>query len=268
MQLIQFPRTFAALSRAGLALVMLAIALLGSVRPASAAFVSATAVGSGVQFHGQNGLPLTWNIYMSVSPIQFSGGKPLFPVGASIKSAFSSGAQTTFDPFIGGLFPNTTMNYIVDAGGTFLTGSVKTKQRSMTVTFNQFTISNDSDSSGAGELMYHFRVAGVYHPELDFRKDVSSPTTFGVSKSVVGLLNGLPSVPLAVEVQDDDCTFSTCFRPADFTSGSDADNDWATAKTTISSVADQSNFISKTVTFSVNGAVGFTVSALVQVTYF
>jgi len=116
--------------------------------------------------------------------------------------------------------------------------------------------------------MYHFRVAGVYRSALDFRKDVSSPTSFTVSQTVPGLLNGLPSVPLALEIQDDDCTFSTCFRAADFTSGSDADNDWATAKFTISSLSDQTNTVSKTVTFSVNGAVGFTVSALVQVAYF
>jgi hypothetical protein len=269
MQLFHFPRSLAGLARAGLAFIMLAMALLGSARPASAAgFVSATAVGSGIQFHGQNGVPITWSVSVSVSAIDFSGSIPVFPAGATVKGSSTPGTQTTFDPFVGGLFPNTTFNYIVRADGTYHTGSVKTKQRSMTITFNQFTISNDSDSTGAGELKYHFRVAGVYRSALDFRKDVSSPTSFTVSQTVPGLLNGLPSVPLAVEVQDDDCTFSTCFRTADFTSGSDADNDWATAKFTISSLSDQTNTVSKTVTFSVNGAVGFTVSALVQVAYF
>jgi hypothetical protein len=269
MYRIQFPRSLAGFARASVAFIMVALALLGSVHSAAAAgsTVTATAIGSGIQFHGRAITSITWELSVSTSSIITSGGTPSFPSTAKVTFFRSTAAQATFDPFAGGLSPNTTYNYIMRANTTYHTGSVKTKQRSMNVTFNQITITNDSDSTGAGELMYHF-FAASYHPELDFRKDVSSPTTFTANKTIPNILNGQPKVVLAVEVQDDDCTFSTCFRPADFTNGSDGDNDWATAVSTIDSISDQSNSITKTVNLSVNGAVGFKVSALVQVTYF
>jgi hypothetical protein len=268
MQLVHFPLSFARMARAGMALVMLALALLTSARPAAAASASVQPLGSGFQFHAKNAVAVTWDIAVSPSPIAFIGSTPVFPTGADVTRANTSFLQTTFDPFIGGLLPNTTYNYIVRAGSDYTTGSIKSLQRSVVVTFNSITVSNDSDDLGKGELTYQFKVNGVYRSALDFFRATSSGETFNPNRSVSGLINGGKTIPLAVEVQDDDCDFSTCVRPADFTSGSDSDNDWATAVATIRFTTDQSNSFSKTVSYSVSKAVGFNGTALVQVLYF
>ena len=137
----------------------------------------------------------------------------------------------------------------------------------MTVSFNSITVTNDSDSSGKGELTYNFKVDGVYRSALTFFRGTSSPETFNPNRSV-NLVDGRATIPFLVEVQDDDCDFSTCvMEPPDFRSGSNSDHDWATAGNSIVFTNDNSNSISKTVPYSVNSFVGFNGTVLVSVSY-
>jgi hypothetical protein len=268
MQRIHFSRSLNSITRAALALLMLALALLGSARPAAAASnISATPLASGFSVRAHSDTSVTWELQVSSSPV-LQGSQPLF-LNAIITYASSQGsAQTDFVPFVGGLVPNTTYNYILKAGNTYTYGVLgKTLHRSVVVSFNSITVSGDSDSVGKGELTYQFKVNGVYHPELDFFRATSSGETFNPGKFVSNLIDGGATMPLAVDVQDDDCEFSTCVRKADFTSGSNSDNDWATAAASIDFSAQQVNSFNKTVSYSVNKAVAFNGTALVKVLY-
>jgi hypothetical protein len=267
MQLIHFPRSLTAIARAGLAFAMLALVLLGSVRPAAAAAsISVTPLASGFQVRATNSTPVTWDLQVSDSPV-LQGSEPLF-LNAIITRASTGSPNASFAPFIGGLKPNTTYNYILKAGTTYTFGVLgKTLHRSVVVVFDNITVSGDSDSTGKGELTYQFKVNGVYHPELDFFRATSSGESFNPNKFVTNLIDGGATMPLAVEVQDDDCEFSTCVRKADFTSGSNLDNDWATAAATITFSDRQVNSFEKRVAYSVDKAVSFKGTALVKVFY-
>jgi hypothetical protein len=272
MQLIHFPRSLTAVARLGLALVMVALTLLGSARSAAAAttpFITRT--GSGFRFSSSNNTAVIWTVKAGTKePIFDANANLVFPSGSNVVTVSSgSSALTSFDRFIGGLIPNTTYFYILRAGSAESKGKLGTTlQRNMTIDFNTYTITNDSDDFGSGELLYHFQVNGVHRSELDFFNFADNTgETFVLSRKAF-LTNGPARVPLKVEVQDDDCAFSTCVRPADFTSGSDADNDWATASASVSGVSDESSPVTKIVPMSVNGAVGFKVTVFVQVTYF
>jgi hypothetical protein len=180
----------------------------------------------------------------------------------------SGSSQASFDPFIGGLRPNTFYYYILRAGTTQSSGTLGTTlHRTVVVNFNSITITNDSDSTGKGELTFNFRVNGAYIPSLDFSLDLEDVVTINPTRSATKF-DGRETMPLQVEVQDDDCDFSTCvMSPPDFRSGSNSDNDWATAGTTITFTNDNTNSVSKTVSYAIDSFVGFNGTALVNVTY-
>jgi hypothetical protein len=271
MQLIHFPRSLTAIARAGLAFVMIALTLLGSVRPAAAATNPIiNRIGSGFEFHVNNGsAAVTWSVQAGTKqPVFDANGILVFPSGSNVVTRSSgSSSQTSFDPFIGGLRPNTLYFYILRAGSTQSSGTLGTTlHRTVVVNFNSTTITNDSDSTGKGELTFNFRVNGAYIPALDFSLGLEDVVTINPNRSATKV-DGQATMPLQLEVQDDDCSLSTCVRPADFTTGSDSDNDWATAGTSITFTTINTNSASKTVSYTIDSFVGFNGTALVNVTY-
>src|SRR5215212_748485 len=106
MQLIHFPRSLTAIARASLAFVMVALALLGSARSAAAATTPViNRVGSGFEFHVKNSTAITWTVQAGTKAPVFDANANLsFPSGSNVVGRSSNGiAQTSFDPFIGGL---------------------------------------------------------------------------------------------------------------------------------------------------------------------
>jgi hypothetical protein len=245
MYLVHFPRSLTAIARAALAFVMLALTLLGSARSAIAATTitvsSIQPVASGFQFTASTGDNARWELQMSTGSIQFNGSTPYFSSGLTKK--YDPYINSNYSWFANDLFPARAYNYIVKV--TMLSGpdtnmvfyksgyAGTTLHRKVNIAFDTITVTNDSDSSGAGELTYDFQVNGSYMSTWRFYRQTSSPVTFSISKSVFGLTDGGSYIPLKVEVQDDDCSFSTCVRAADFTQGTNSDNDWLTAKSGI-----------------------------------
>src|SRR3954447_17337900 len=148
MQLIHFSRSLTAFARLGLAFVMLALALLGRARPAAAASVNAAPSGSGFNISGVgNGQILAYGLQQ---PFINSSGSLTWPSGANVKNMFGNGSTILF---LGGLRPNTT--YYWALGNSYGTLG-KTLQRRVDISFDAITVTNDSDSTGAGELYYFF----------------------------------------------------------------------------------------------------------------
>jgi hypothetical protein len=272
MQLIHFPRSLAGLARASLAFIMLALALLGNAHPAAAASNPIiTPAGSGFKFHATNSTPVEWWVEAGTKPpVYDANGNLVFPSGSRVANLAGGASSTNFDTFIGGLAPNTFYYYILRAGSSSSQGTLGTTlHRSVTVNFNSITVTNDSDSTGQGELTYNFKVNGVYRPGLTFYRATSSGDTFNPGKSVTNLIDGGATIPLQVEVQDDDGSFSTCVMdPPDFKYGSNSDNDWTTATAKIDFTVYQANSFNKTVPYSADIYVGFKGTAVVSVSYF
>jgi hypothetical protein len=272
MHLVHFPRSLTSIARVGLALVMVALTLLGSAhRVAAASTPVITRAGSGFKFHATNSTPVEWWVEAGAKPPVFdANGNLVFPSGSRVANLAGGASSTNFDTFIGGLAPNTFYYYILRAGSSSSQGQLGvTLHRTVTVSFNSITVTNDSDSTGKGELTYNFKVNGVYRSALDFYRATSSGETFNPNKFVTNLLDGGATMPLAVEVQDDDCEFSTCvISPPDFRSGSDSDNDWTTATAKIDFTVHQDNSFSMTVPYSASIYVGFKGAAVVSVSYF
>ena len=184
-----------------------------------------------------------------------------------MKYIIGNGSSVTF---LGGLRPNTT--YYWGLGGNSYGTLGKTLQRRVDITFNSITVTNDSDSSGAGELYYFFKVNGVYHSELNFYRRTSSPDTFNPGKSISGIFNGDAYMPLLVEIVDDDCTFSTCKPTPTFSRyGDNGDFEWATAGqgAAIDFSNLQTNYVQFQKSYSANEFVmAFSGTALVTVWYY
>jgi len=263
MKLIYFPRSFAGLARAGLAVIMLALALLGSARPAAAASVNAAPSGSGFNISGVgNGQILFYGLQQ---PYINSNGVLTWPSGTDVKYTFGNGSTILF---LGGLRPNTTYHWAL--GNSYGTLG-KTLQRRVDISFNAITVTNDSDSTGAGELYYFFKANGVYHSELDFYRSTSATVTFNPNRSISAIFNGNAFMSLAVELVDDDCTFSTCkpTNPTFSRYGDNGDFEWATGATSIDFSSVNTNYVQKTVSYSANEFVmAFSGTALVTVWYY
>lgn len=172
------------------------------------------------------------------------------------------------------LKPNTTYWYTVKATGNGPAvwhdyGTIKTKQRYVTVTWTTLNLFDDSDLGGAGELTFHMRANGGSATKVlsgnfnsgYYRDDLSA------SKVITG-----GDVTNTVEVRgyDDDCDFSTCtLSDSVWTTGSNGDLDWGTAKATFTVPY---TYGSGTWTASVGqgsgvGTLGFTASGTWNVRY-
>jgi hypothetical protein len=260
MQRIHVHHSLVRITRISLALVMLALALMATARPAAAASISATRTGSGFQI---SGLGKEYLFYGLKQPYRNSYGRLAWPSGSNDQYVFGTGSTI----FVGGLRPNTTYYWMVgDSFGTLGT----TLQRRVDVSFNSITVTNDSDSSGAGELYYFFKVNGVLHSELNFYRSTSATVTFNPGKSVTGIENGGEYIDLAVELIDDDCTFSTCkpTNPTFTRYGDSGDFEWGTGYGSINFKDIQANFDQRTVKYGANVVMAFEGSALVSVAYF
>src|SRR5262245_11412659 len=107
--------------------------IVGSNRPIAAAglLVEVDPVGSGLQFHASSPFAVDWEIQVSLGSIVSDPFPPHFPTGGTlpprIQRFTSNGTiQTSFAPAVSSLLPNTTYNYIVRAGTSFATGSIRT----------------------------------------------------------------------------------------------------------------------------------------------
>jgi hypothetical protein len=262
MHLVHFPRSLTAFARLGLALVMVALVLLGNVRPAAASSISATRSGSGFQISGL-GSQILW--YGLKQPYTDSSGTLVWPSGSNVKYIIGNGSSVQF---LGGLRPNTTY-YFETASGYGTLGT--TLQRRVDITFNSIHMYNDSDSTGKCECYHFFKVNGVYHSELNFYRADTDGETFNPNKSVTGIFNGGEYMPLAVEIVDDDCTFSTCVptNPTFSRYGDSGDFEWATASANIDFSNLQANYVQKTVSFAAyENVMSFDGTALATVWYY
>jgi len=263
MHLVHFPRSLTAFARLGLAFIMLALALLGSARPAAAASISATPAGSGFKVSGLGSQILFYGLQQ---PYTSSSGTLAWPSGSDVKYIIGNGSSVQF---LGGLRPNTT--YYWGLGGNSYGTLGRTLQRRVDISFNAITVTNDSDSTGAGELYYFFKANGVYHSELDFYRSTSATVTFNPNRSISAIFNGNAFMSLAVELVDDDCTFSTCkpTNPTFSRYGDNGDFEWATGATSIDFSSVNTNYVQKTVSYSANEFVmAFSGTALVTVWYY
>jgi hypothetical protein len=264
MHLVHFPRSLTAFARLGLAFVMVALTLLGSVRPAAASSISATPSGSGFKVSGLGSQILFYGLQQ---PYINSSGSLAWPSGSDVKYIIGNGSSVQF---LGGLRPNTTYYWAVPNNyGTL----GRTLQRRVDISFNSITVTNDSDSTGAGELYYFFKVGGVYHSELNFYRSTSATVTFNPGKSISGIFNGDSYMELLVEIVDDDCTFSTCkpTNPTFSRYGDNGDFEWATAGqgAAIDFSNLQTNYVQFQKSYSANEFVmAFSGTALVTVWYY
>jgi hypothetical protein len=268
-------------SRIGLAVAVLSLTLLaGAPQPADAAgvVVNVTALGSGFQFAATtSGAPVTWDIWLNSTSIEYSPYPPHFPspppgtLAPRTRRASTSTAQTSFSPVLRDLLPNKTYNYIVRAGSFYTTGQATTLNRQVTITFNQIDVIDDSDDLSAGDLSFRFFVNGT--EKFSFGASASSGETLNPNKVFASFLPGT-SMSLKVVGVDDDCDFGqlcTSGIPSSG-SGSHADYDWATAESgsiNIAQLGPDTNSFSKTVTFEARGyALEFKVFAKIDVRYF
>ena len=260
MQLIHLPRSLTAFARLGLAFVMVALTLLGSVHPAAASSISATPSGSGFKVSGLGSQILFYGLQQ---PYINSSGSLAWPSGADVKYIIGNGSSVTF---VGGLRPNTT--YYWALGNSYGTLG-KTLQRRVDLNFNSIKITDDSDSVGKGELTFNFQVNSVRRKDFDFYRATGTNETFNPNRTAI-VYNGGENLNTKIMVQDDDCEFSTCIiDPAMFNRGDNSDNEWTTASTSINFSDVQSNYSQKTLRLaSFEWWIGMDASALATIYYY
>jgi hypothetical protein len=260
MQLIHFPRSLTGLARASLAFILLALALLGSARPAAAASISATPSGSGFQVSGLGSQILFYGLQQ---PYINSSGSLAWPSGADVKYVIGNGSSVTF---VGGLRPNTTYYWAVPNNYGALG---RTLQRRVDLNFTSIKITDDSDSVGKGELTFNFQVNSVRRKDFDFYRATGTNETFNPNRTAI-VYNGGENLNSKIMVQDDDCEFSTCIiDPAMFNRGDNSDNEWTTASTSINFSDVQSNYSQKTLRLaSFEWWIGMDASAVATIYYY
>lgn len=95
----------------------------------------------------------------------------------------------------------------------YQTGSLKTLNRSITVTFSQVYVSDDSDDLSAGDLTFYFNINGnwdwfksIGELQVASGQSIFPNQTRGFGYQPYGYYNK-DTLSLAVQVQDDDCDF-------------------------------------------------------------
>jgi hypothetical protein len=274
-----------------LGLALLATLQAPSAHAAPAPAVTVAAVGNGLQFNASYSRAVQWEVWVSPDSISWAGAVPSFPyynTGTGRQHTSNISRLTTFNPFVYGLKPNTTYNYIVkiwdDASlsAGYQTGSAKTLNRAINVTFTQVYVAGDGDELSAGDLTFFFNINGNwnwYKPvgpvQVASGHSVYPNQTRGYGFQPSGYYNK-NTLPLAVQMQDDDCDFwdglcSSGLGPNTYAdSGSDSLMTWATARTTLDFnwVSHPWNGVSQSYSFRETGyGLDFTVYVTVQFTY-
>ncbi len=224
--------------RALLVLVVIGIHA-GTATPAAAATVTytVTPAGSGIQFTTVSPYPSKWDIWIGIGAYTLGSSGPTFTNAASMRHVHSNGKLLTiFQDAFYELKPNTTYNYVIKGQNQFLTGSQKTLRRQVTVNFSKIHIIDDSDSFGAGELMFDFGTNSTWHSGLRFGEVSGSTGSFIYPKRTLTLKDGTGNYPsqwltLMVFGRDDDCDFGLCTNGTapSLSGGSNSEADWAAA---------------------------------------
>ncbi|NHC45082.1 hypothetical protein [Motilibacter aurantiacus] len=164
--------------------------------------------------------------------------------------------------------------YATDAGGNVRKelGFVHTADREVTININKITVTDDSDSSGAGEFRVHLRVGD--NISASHYDDVSVSSGEYLNPNWTAFSDGA-SVPAMVELVDDDedCIFAclpTGGTAPSWGQGSNSLADWATAKLYSNAYTGEPELSNKIVEFSTpaNAPVKFKVLAAVKVKYY
>jgi hypothetical protein len=269
----------------GLAVMLLSLTVLASEPQSAAAAgvtVSVTSAGSGLQFAASSSSAVTWDIWISTSSIQMSPAPPHFQTGGSlparVKHFSSTTLQSSYSPAFYQLGINTTYNYIVRGGSSYVTGFAKTLSRKVTVAITRIDVLDDSDDLSAGDLTFYFRNPndGAFDQHVGEVSISSGSPLLLPDRSALSynFFANSSTLKLAVQGVDDDCDFlDICqgFWYPDLSSGSSNDFDWATAQITINIpqfAGLNQNFTSKLVTFQTTAnRLKFKVTAIVTVEY-
>jgi len=273
------------ITRIGLLALVVSLGLLGGpAKPAAAAAITVTVkpAGSGLEFSASYPYAVTWDVWLSTASIEVSPYPPHFATGGTlaprVKHFATSSAVTSIGPAFYSLLPSTTYNYIVRAGDSYVTGSAKTLQSRVTVTFTQIEVIGDSDDFGKGELTFFFRnpTNGLFDRQFG-EVSVSSGTFLQLPTERAAIIyrvfNKVGNLTLMVEGVDNDIDIDACRsnQPPDGTSGSDHCFDWATAQTAIyipQFAGLSQNFTSKVVQFETTAyRLKFRVFAIVTAEY-
>jgi hypothetical protein len=272
--------------KTGLLPLVLSLGLIaGLSRPAAAAglVVDVDLVGSGLQFHASSAFAVDWEIQVSLGSIVSTPLPPHFPTGGTLPpriQRFSSHgtAQTTFDPVVSSLLPNTTYNYIARGGTSFATGSFRTLMNRVTISYDRIDVIDDSDSLSAGDLTFHFNAGAGFDRQFgEVQAPSGAPVILPKGRGQISqvLFNKSGTLKLQVEAVDDDHDppFEACRngQPPDGTSGSDNCFDWTTAtfETNVAQFAGAGqNSTTKAVTFQTPALrIQFKVFATIKVEY-
>jgi hypothetical protein len=265
-------------------IVGLGLVMLPAKRASAGGLViKAEPLGAGIQFHANSAFAVDWEIQVSTGSILTSPFPPHFDTGGTlpprIKRVSTNGTgQASFAPFVGPLAPNLVYNYIVRGGSSYFTGSVRTFQSKLTVTFDRIDVIDDSDDFSAGDLTFHFNAGGGFLQEfgevvVSSGNPVPLPTGSAAIRSVA--FNRIGTLQAMVEGVDDDkdTPFEACRsgQLPDGTTGSDNCFDWATASFSSSVAAftgSQANFTSKVVTAQTTSSrLKFKLTATITVEY-
>jgi hypothetical protein len=250
------------ISRIGLLAVVLSLGVFGSpAQPAAAGnfTVNAFASGTGLYIKSSFSSSINWNVQISTGKISYKTGNiPYFDTTSGVLHPHVSthtGSGATYSHFFGSLTTNRSYNYIINGGGGYATGAVKTKNRQLIVAFTKIDVIDDGDFWANGEDTFYFNVNGTWLFQTA-ELYPNAPETVMINKTSVSLATS-SSLQLAVHGVDDDCDpfdgLCTYGLGPGFSSGWDYQHDWETAQSGSISWASlgaaDANEVTKEVTF-------------------
>lgn len=179
----------------------------------------------------------------------------------------------------GTLTPNTAYTShltVTDRAGNTLerSGNVTTKHRRVDVLFNTIAVTNDSDSSSAGEFKTRFKAGTTTAASWMVPQSISSGSTVQATQ-MLSMKDAGKTTKVLTEMYDNDYTnpllpfgedwtfYSS--HPA-WTSGYSPVADWSTAATTLDTLVETTTF--KPFQMQVNQSVGFVVRGQYMVSYY